>query len=364
MDIDAPRLGLELTFLPRKRGQWQEYRDEDEAKLVASTLNAAFAKDAQINTARFAEGGNTSAPLFRAKADPFRVMWCPNQPHPAWCIEIVNQPIRAKSILRDKSPVSLALEAVYKHCRRLGLHPHIERRQKRGPVLDYPTGGGHIHVSLMGLWGSSSVYLSHLKALEMSLCLDLVNLPLIRWLFCQWSDNDNSTTDVDRAICAAADKERRKQRLSRGAMANWAYAEVLAGSSFKQRFTEGYKPAQMFTWEMRFFDMPRTVAELRLQVAFVSGWITKRVAQIDAISDESVIRKRRQMSAAWLRDVLSYRLTVRQWDRFTKDERYAKAAMRTFLRGLDLDPEPYMAAFWARGYGRRRRFGSFSGDSA
>lgn len=355
--VDDTRIGLELTFLPRQRGLWQEYRDEDEAQRAATKLNEALEADQAIQQAHSAERADERLPLFTAKADPFRVM---GQPHRAWCIEIHNQPLRAVSILRESSPVSLALEAVYRHCRRLGLHPHIERRQKRGPVLDYPTGGGHIHVGLTGFWNSGTLYLSHLRLLEMSLCLDLVNLPLIRWLFSQWSDDHNSTTDVDRSICAEAEASRRRKRLNRTTMIDWAVAEVLAGSSFKQRFTSGYKETQMFTWECRFFDMPRTVAELRLQVGFVNAWFCKRVEQIDSISGERDERKRRKLAAAWIREVMSYRLTVRYWDRVTRNEAFAKAEMVAFLSRLGLDAQPYMEAFWARGYGRRRQFGAFA----
>ena len=91
---DDLQLGFELTFVPRKRGQWQEYRDEDEAKRDAAALNAAFAKDALILQARSAECADERLPLFTAKADPFRVTWI-GQPHRAWCIEIHNQPLRA-----------------------------------------------------------------------------------------------------------------------------------------------------------------------------------------------------------------------------------------------------------------------------
>lgn len=357
---DPLTLGFELTFLPRKRGQWQEYRDEDEAKRAAETLNAAFAKDTLILQAHSAECADERLPLFTAKADPFRVLWSPGQPHRAWCIEIHNQPIRADAILRERSAVSLALEAVYKHCRRLGLHPHIERRERDGTVLDFPTGGGHIHAGLTGFWKSGPLYLAHLRLLETSLCLDLANTPLIRWMFSQWSDDSNSTTDINRAICAEAEVSRRRKRLSRLTMVDWVHDTVLGGSSFKQRFTAGYKMATMFTWELRFFDMPRTVAELRLQVGFVNAWFGKRVQQIDAISKERVSTKRCKLAATWVKEVMSYRLTVRYWDKVVRNEGFAKEEMAAFLRRLDLDPQPYMDTFWARSYGRRRQSGTFA----
>ncbi len=357
---DTPALGFELTFIPRKRGQWQEYLDLDEAKVAASRLNTALAADPDVVQARAAEGLDDRLPLFTAKADPFRVMWSPGQPHQAWCIEVHNQPLRACSILRTASPVSLALEALYRHARKLRLYPHIERRAKDGTVLDYPTGGGHIHVGLMGLWKGGPHYLSHLRMLETAIALDIANLPLLRWTFSQWSDDSNSNTPITRELCKEAETIRRRKRLSRMAMVDWAYGEVLSSSTFKQRFTAGYKEAQMFTWEWRMFDMPRTVAELRLQVGFLNAWLERRVQQIDAIAGAEPVRVRRKLAADWIKRVLSYRLTVREWDRLTRDEAYAQATMRVFLRELDLDPEPIMSAFWDRGYGRRRLYGTFA----
>ena len=52
--INGLLIGLELTFLPRKRGQWQEYRDEDEAQRVAVKLNEAFEADQTIQQAHAA----------------------------------------------------------------------------------------------------------------------------------------------------------------------------------------------------------------------------------------------------------------------------------------------------------------------
>lgn len=360
--IQGLQLGFELTFIPNKRGKWKEYRDEQQAIDVASGLTKLLAVDQSVKVLASFLKLPPSTPIFTAKADLFRAMWDTdaNQPHAAWCIEVNNTPVTASAIEVSSPRYLNAFQAVYDRAKQWDLHPHIERRS-HGALLDYPTGGGHIHFSIGGLWHGGYSYLDQLRLLEFALCLDYANNPWMRWLFAQWSDNINSNVAItDKVIRQVACKMRHK-RFTRSQMARWAYGEALECAAIKQRFAYTGKSVYP-TYELRFFDMPRNVAELKLQASFVHNWVETRVRQIDEISiggDDGSTRKGRKQAAALLKKVLSYRLDGRQWRKLTTDRKYARGCAASFMDSIGVTAGPVLDAFWERNYVRRARWGKF-----
>lgn len=346
-------LGFELTFIPRKPGKWKEYRTFEEANEVAKAFNAKLQADSDCMNLSV---GNT--PPFVAKADAFRAPHVDEaQPHRAYCIEVHNEPIRASYILNGGFATS-ALQAVYAIANDLHLAPAIEVHHRDGSITDWPTGGGHIHVSQLGLWDSgSSAALCH-SILDRTLAIDYTNRPYLRWLFSQWSDNVNSLCALDGHDLKALQKALKRKRLSNAQLQEWAHGHVEERFAIRNRLMSSGKPC-LPTWELRWFDMPRSVKELQLQVAFVKAWFEDRVKRItkSLVREDGVKPSERTKHwKAFDKEVLTFRLTPQYWRHLTKDPSFAWAETESFLRELELDPALY-GWFWERGYLRRFHHG-------
>lgn len=343
--------GFELTFLPSRRGKWQEWRRHEEAEVMAAAFNQALQWSTPARTLGL-KRGLVSSPPIRAQADIFRsvALSAHPQPHDAWCVEVHNEPLSGVEVARVGGVTWNALNEVYRIARSLGLHPCVvkERRGRRkNTLVEYPNGGGHQHISL-DIWAEGSNYIPKLYALERSVCIDYANLPVLRWLFSQWLDNDNSALALDayhlRNIVKALHKATPPQR--RGweetGLDAYAHDRALLCHSIKQRIAYTGKPARP-TYEFRFFDMPRSVAELELHTRFLDAWLGHHISRID--EEEG------------LRGIPHCTLTLAQFTRMARDAGYAKATIEQFFGKIGLDAQIWIDAFWQRGYLTRQRYG-------
>lgn len=353
--------GLELTFQPNRRGKYgKEFRCKQEAEEVAAALNARLSEHEWVKDLAHRLGIQPEA-LFKAKADSFRVKWCVDtkQPHDSWCVEVGTHPLNVWSIMNGSPTWIEALQAVYSRAESLGLYPHVEQVARNGTVKDWPTGGGHIHVSTK-LWEQGDRALLNLYLLEKMLCLSFVNRPFLRHLFAQWSDNINSRTAVPLDIANVIARERRHKAYGRSQLADWAHNEALQCQSIVQRFSDNHsgKP-QYATWELRWFDMPRTVNELRLQVGFVDAWLRHYGMQIDQLRQAKGAEHDR-LARKWSKECVTYTLTPAYIRKLQRDLSFARAEVEGFMRTIWVDPEPLLNAFWERSYVRRARHGKWA----
>lgn len=351
------RLGLELTFCPRRPGSlWQEYRSEAEAIKVAKAFNARLAKDKRIREMADDEEISPRA-LFVAKADTFRAMWVDgNQPHNAWCIEVNSPgPLDPENVVsygsgwvtEEAMLTQRAIQAIYDVAAALDLHPFISvRNRKTGITREWPTGGGHLHLST-DLWSETSDYHLRMWHLERGLCLDYTNYPFIRWLWAQWFDDINSqlplneerTIQMEQAI---GDSQRRRDRA-----ADVAHEAALKAHAIKQRTAYTGKPT-LGTYEYRFFDMPRTPGELSLQVRFLMRWYAFWGAMTDAVLNGEDPKERAKAEETFA-EVSRYRLTPDYMRRLREDLPFARTEVeRWFKERLSLD---YNASYGGISYG-------------
>ena len=355
-------IGLELTWLPKKRGtKWQEFRDKEEAQKVAEEFNRFIRLDAHIGAAAV---HYAIAPfkLFVAKADTFRSLITtrdvPNT-HEAWCIEINSYPLPAADFFDkysytktsngktrlEETSLAAALESLYLIAKSLGLHPCVIRKTKDNTLLESPTGGGHLHVST-DFWLEGASYLASLYHFERAICLDFTNHPFIRWLFCQWMDDINSGTSVKYDLAKRIQKQSRpscpkKIRISQSAASYVAHDQALNCHSIKQRMSYVGKPI-MPTYEFRFFDMPRSVKELQLQVKFLSKWVSYWTSIAGARKADSLGP--------------DYTLTPAYYLRLTKDLDFAYKEISTWFNKIGLDFAEYKELCWDRAYVRRMKY--------
>lgn len=331
-------IGLELTFVPYLPGRWKEYRKRQDAVKAARALNRAFAAHpAIVGLSR--QMSLVVRNTIWAKADIFRGY---GQDHRAWCIEIGNRPIDAGLMLSKYTSIYRdGFGAIFQCAKKLNLHPHIEERDKDGTLIDYPTGGGHIHVSISDIWRSSANLLLDLYHLERALCIDYVNYPTLRWLFAQWFDDNNS----EAVVCSDS-----WDMTSTRDPALTAHKGALISAGIKQRFAQTGKSVYP-TWELRFFDMPRDVNELLLQVTFVYHWFSYHKNRINMWAETGKPTP------------LKPTMTPNLYKRLTTDSRFAKQYTALFFQRIGIPSKSVraiMETFWARGYGRRKRFGQFT----
>ena len=176
------QFGTELTFVPNKIGKWKEFLSEKEAK----TVNALFSQRVKKLNRLSAYYGAT----YKSKADFFRAF---SQEHRAWCIE-VNNILPISYICFYKDEIVNHFDSLVREAKKINLYPRIVKETKNA-IKYWPTGGGHIHVS-MAVIGGSNRFLYDLYWLEKNLAIDFVNRPYIRWLFAEWSDNQNSRVAI------------------------------------------------------------------------------------------------------------------------------------------------------------------------
>jgi hypothetical protein len=337
------RIGLELTFLPNCRGPLKEFLRRRDAVKAAAELSRRLHRDERVKTFASHIGLPRGKRVFNPRADVFRL-------DTAWCIEVGNVPFEAGALVDyPVGPTASALQAVYDHAAALRLHPHIERRQRDGTILDWPTGGGHIHVGIQ-LWQGGDTFLLQLHALEQAMCIAYANHPWIRWLFAQWSDDYNSSIAVPRQSIDAI------HTLKPEAMRSKVHDKALWSSSIYQRFAGGSK-ARYPTYEFRFIDMPRNVNELRLQVQFIACWMgyyKRKVDELFAAVDLTAALPQ------WYKDYATFTLTAERFDRLTTDLAYAKAEAHAYLTLIGVDADAVLAAFWERGYVRRHAAGNWA----
>lgn len=374
-------VGLELTFIPDKRGKWKEYRVKREAEEVAARFNALLECIFTSKSLRQKGRVSTTSP-FRAKADVFRSKHSvdPIQPHSSWCIEIASQPLeiddwvssiatetsssgragRASARKPNLSEIDTSIAAVYLAAQALGLYPHIEAtNSKTGKTTDYPTGGGHIHTSIAGFFPYGDSFLQKMSILEQMLCLDYANNPWIRWLFAQWSDDSNSQIAIRRSDLV--DMACKKNRIITPEQWKGAIHSItLSCHAIRARFAATGKPVYP-TYEWRFFDMPRNPEELRLQLVFLFAWIKKRIVQVNALFSAATDPKLFDDIYDFYRStILRVLIDVSHFDNLVRSPFFARAVARCQMLEFGLKTEEIdaiFAAFWERNYLRRMRFG-------
>lgn len=359
------RIGLELTWVPYRRGaQWQEFRSEAEALRVAKAFNERIAKDEHIRAAT-AHYETTPGGLFKAKVDPFRSPVFGHS-HWAFCIE-VNSPgkISPKAFLPvlpdlsrsiDASAELRAVQSLYQIAPTLGLRPFVSSRSKRGVTREWPTGGGHIHLST-DMWSDGSDYLLRMFNLERGLCLDYANYPFIRWLWAQWFDDTNSELPFTEEKAAELDALIGRSESKRSRALTIAHDAVLQSHSIKQRMAYTGKGTYA-SYEFRFFDMPRSAEELSLQVQFLVSWLRSWGQMVDAVIDEEDPKRRVKADKAYLKRV-RYKLTPEYMRRLREDLPFARVEVETFFRerlGLDYS-QGFSDITWDRAYVKRALYG-------
>jgi len=311
-DLDLS-IGLELTFVPKCAGKWQEFLSLEDAEFHAALLIKALGR-----TFKHAKA------FLRVKADPFRVVGM-NQPHNAWCIEVNTKPFGSTSFITSDalSNTRCSLSVLFYCAAKLNLHPFISKKQRDGTIKEWPTGGGHIHVGLDFL-AAQSVSTLALYHIERRMCLDYANYPFIRWLFAQWFDDTNSALPYTLCeISRLASKPINHNTVSD------AHEATLSCHSIRQRFFDNGKSV-LPTYEFRFFDMPRNVDELKLQVRFLVKWFTYCYDQ--------------------MADDVRYSLTPAYFKRLSKDSKFARIECETFFHKIGLDFADYTELCWERAY--------------
>lgn len=345
--------GLELTFIPKRpHSKWQEWTKLERARQETDLFNATLWNTDALACLSLVEDLTPANKLIWGKADIFRSQKLSpdKQPHDSWCLEVNNEPFKSNDVITPGTAVYQALEQVFKTARNQGLSPCVVRKRKDGTLVEFPNGGGHQHVQI-DFWEESGSFLSKLYMLERRLCLDYANNPWIRWLFSQWSDNLNSNIAISSTDLAEIEKATRnitkKQRKGweRNGLDSYVHDRALLCHSIKQRIAYTGKPVRP-TFEFRFFDAPRKIEELALHTQFISSWIGHHIEIIDEWDE--------RFSA-----VHHFDLTPQRFDRLTKDMDFVKGEIGRFFGEIGLDAEPYLDAFWERGYERRFRFGKF-----
>ena len=348
-----PTVGLELTFIPNKPGKWKEFLVKREAIEVAAEFNSKLRRSSILRRVRHAYGLG-SRHLFTAKADPFRSFFAqgPTPPHESWCIEINNTPLKFNAMLVEGDCLCPshryedALYELYDTATALQLYPHIEEKRKNGTVIDYPTGGGHLHLST-NFWTRGWEYLYRLNLLEEAWCCDYVNYPLIRWLFAQWSDDINSRAGLSPK---RLNKERKRINPAEpnssipGIYARYFMDEC---SAIEARMAHNEKSVYP-TYEFRFFDMPRNPKELLHQIHFLGRWTKFHMDKIEerVKIDVSTTNPANQITA-----------TSSYFWKLARNQSFAKEQLSSFFTTLGLDAAPYLAIWWERNYQRRMNFG-------
>lgn len=349
-------LGLELVFLPRRpRSKWQEWRDKGEAQMVCDMFNSDLCSSSIISAYAAMEGVKP-LDLFWGKADIFRsvALSADPQPHDSWCLEINNAPIPIRKVINEEPLIIAVLEAIYDIAAALDLHPHIQQTKKDGTVREWPTGGGHQHVS-MDFWDEGAQYFPKMYHLERGLCLDFCNHPFIRWLFSQWSDNLNSAIPVTLPTAKLVTGQLRSRATTRLSATEWVHDQALLCHSIKQRTARTGKPL-VASYEFRFFDMPRNVKELVLQTQFLAHWVGYWRKRVDEMGDYANTVGIHKVRARWDEDV-KYTLTPGYLKRLKRDLPFARKEMEEFFWRIGLDPQPYFSTWFDRNYRKRMAFG-------
>ncbi len=139
--------------------------------------------------------------------------------------------------------------------------------------------------------------------------------------------------------------DKTKEVLKPGAAAWYAHERALLCHSIKQRMAYTGKHT-LPTYEFRFFDMPRSVGELNLQVTFVRRWIAYWVNKIK-IKSES-----KDLSASLGN---AYTLTPSYYKALTKDLSFARYEIERWFRNIGLDFGLYEDLCWNRAYVQRMK---------
>lgn len=343
--------GLELTFIPKKRGAWQEFRSRDEADKYQQKLQELIDAKTPCGVKPF----TVKRDLFRAAS--YNLEDAQLQPHQSYCIEVMTQPKDFARALQgywaDKSGLGgdwnffTQINYLFEAAKSLNLHPHIERRSKNGKkIWDYPTGGGHIHTELTGLAPAGGVYHYCLYLAERAICNQFANNPWIRWLFAQWSDDTNSAVGIPYSQIDDILNSRVKERALLV-----SHTVLLTSHSICQRLSSRAK-SNYPTYEWRFFDMPRNADELYLQLRFLNNWLASTFLTTDSVDDIG------KMTPIWDKSV--YSLTKSEFTKLATDPKYALRVAYDFMQSIHLTDDEIEAifdAFWERNYLRRVKYG-------
>ncbi len=343
-------VGLELTWLPKKFKKWPEWLIEEEAKEAAKEFAKILDKDESI--INLADNlGIEPATVFIPKSDWLRHPWAARpipQPHSSWCVEVNNYPMRVTSF--PWFPVSDGLVRLYSIANSIGLTPYVEKWSKNKKIkTEYPTGGGHLHVSL-DFWDEGASYLINLWYLERAICLDYANYPFIKWLFSQWFDDQNSQLAVPLKLTKEIEETKKNDKtIDHKDIVYVIHDKTLNCHSIKQRTADTGKKVYP-TWEFRFFDMPRTAKELQLQVKFLEAWLDYRIKGINELNNE---KKTNGL------DQVKYTLNSKYFTKLAKDPSFAECEIFQFFSmiGLSFIKDGFKDAFFDRNYVTRMKFG-------
>lgn len=271
--------GLELTFIGED--------GSDFCKSEADRLVGAFNK--RLRTVN--KHANKTGSHFWTKIDSFKIKSWENTRGNRYLLEINNFPTHPISYVEfTEGNISRdCLQAIFDIGKNLGLAGKVTKRKGK-ELLEYPNGGGHIHVQ-MDLFDNNFSFLRKLADFQENLFIDYSNRPYIRWLFSQWFDNNNSSVTFTE-----------NQLWDEFPIINKEYilSSVDMSHGIRPRFQNIGKTVYP-TYEFRFFNAIESVKELELQVAFLNSWIrfVRDRGQISFTLKAKDFKKFKKLGSAW-----------------------------------------------------------------
>lgn len=297
--------GLELTFIG-KNGESFSFSE-------ANKIFKKFAKELKPLNKESEKFGT----YFYVKVDNFRISNWETPKGNKYILEVNNCPMRTiyYTDFMESEHIKKFIKEIFKIADKLGLAGKVYKREKN-TLIEYPNGGGHIHVG-MDLFPNDYNFLTKLCKFQENLYIDFANRPYIRWMFCQWFDNHNTK----KALLGD-----RKAVLSFSQLNHTIYPRF-------QNIGKTMYP----TYEFRFFNAISDVDELVLQVKFLNKWIEYLKNQQESIP---VI------------------LHINDLTRF-KNLRQSWKEISEFLKLINLNPKDYRR-FFEENYKPRMRWGELA----
>lgn len=298
------RLGLELTFVPDRRGT-KEFPTYKQADRAAAKLGKKLPFPFTTNQA-----DNRLDPVhqFTAKAERFRRSERDVNKWVGFIVEVNLTPFD-HTLLADQVFIEM-LQSVFDEAAKMGLLPRIRRRS-----IHHPTGGSHLLLGLTDLFKDDQHFLPSLVAFERSLLVDSANRPYIRWLFAEWFDNRMNhevvipSTDLSVHTWST----------------QYVYSYALYRGFIRRRFSDDSKTPYS-AYEFRMFDATTCAADVKRDVDFLVAWVTH-------IKDLVLAEK-----------PVEFNLTIKRYKTWSKP-RAAWEEVSFFLRLLKLDPNNYREPF-------------------
>lgn len=304
-------LGLELTFLPRKRPAGLPSGPKIDA--LVARFNKAL--DKRVN------GQPYSLCDFRAKSEGLGLF--------GRVIEVVHCERHIHHVNIDEPALRNQLDTVFSIARDLDLVARSSFR-RQGTLRLRPNGGGHIHTS-MDVFPHGADFLPRLTAFQQALFTSYANRPYIRWLFAHPFDDINSSVTYNLAQLKDSGRKGVVEQ-----MHECPYVAAEGAPGILARFS-GSRGTILPTFEHRYFDATANTKETLANLRFLKAWINSVVGTID------VNRPRRLI------------ITPAYFKRL-KNLSFAWREISIFLHTLDLKPADYRALF-ERNYVTRMEWG-------